>query len=281
MSTLLNETQERLAATVVLYNPEQDVIDNIYSYLHQVEILYVIDNSPAVNESLVKELSKQRNIRYFKQEGNIGLAKALNIGAGLAVEDGYQWLLTMDQDSKACKDTLCNLWEYVAKNDSTNTAIVSPFHTDIKFPLPSSNDAESPLTVLTSGNLLNLNIFNKIGPFYEKLFIDSIDHDYCLKAQKKGYQVIQVNSAILDHQLGNQKLHFGRIISTHHNAFRRYYITRNRLYIVKKYGKDFPGFCFFLFREIFKDYIKIILFEDDKFAKTISVLKGFFHFRTL
>ena len=38
---------------------------------------------------------------------------------------------------------------------------------------------------MTSGNLLNLKIAEKIGDFEEKLFIDEVDHDYCYRIRRK------------------------------------------------------------------------------------------------
>lgn len=40
------------------------------------------------------------------------------------------------------------------------------------------------------------------------LFIDSVNHEYCLRLQKNGYKVIQLNTAIFEHNLGNRTEHF-------------------------------------------------------------------------
>jgi rhamnosyltransferase len=46
----------KIAAVVILYNPELSILENIKSYIDQVEKLYVVDNSEASNESLIQEI---------------------------------------------------------------------------------------------------------------------------------------------------------------------------------------------------------------------------------
>ena len=37
----------KLAGVVVLYNPDQKVLDNISSYIDELDVLYLVDNSNA------------------------------------------------------------------------------------------------------------------------------------------------------------------------------------------------------------------------------------------
>jgi rhamnosyltransferase len=39
------------------------------------------------------------NVLYYPNYQNFGIAKALNIGCQKALDEGYEWVLTMDQDS--------------------------------------------------------------------------------------------------------------------------------------------------------------------------------------
>lgn len=42
----------KLAGVVVLYNPDQKVINNINSYIDELDALYLVDNSSADNSTL-------------------------------------------------------------------------------------------------------------------------------------------------------------------------------------------------------------------------------------
>lgn len=118
---------------------------------------------------------------------------------------------------------------------------------------------------MTSGNLLTINAFKKVDPFEEKLFIDYIDIEYCLHSKQNSYHIVQVNSSILNHKLGNPKVYSlgrKRFLSTNHEPWRRYYITRNRIYVWRHYWKIFPDFIKDDFYYMIKELIKIILVEN-------------------
>lgn len=56
--------------------------------------------------------------------------------------------------------------------------------------------------LITSGTLLNLSLFQKIGGFDENLFIDAVDHEYTIKSLLTGYKIIQFPCIQLTHQIG-------------------------------------------------------------------------------
>jgi len=44
----------KIAGVIVLYNPNEEVIDNIKSYLEDIEILYAVDNSETKKDEIIK-----------------------------------------------------------------------------------------------------------------------------------------------------------------------------------------------------------------------------------
>ena len=100
----------KIAGMVTLYNPDELISENICSYLDDIHKLYVIDNSDNSNKMLLPQNSK---IIYMPNYKNVGIASALNIAAKAAIADGYNWLLTMDQDSKFNKKDVEKLCEYI------------------------------------------------------------------------------------------------------------------------------------------------------------------------
>ena len=87
----------KVAGIVTLYNPDNEVKKNIESYLSDLDKLYIIDNTP--NKDNKQVIPSSNKIVYLPQDDNVGVATALNIGAKKAINDKYNWLLTMDQDS--------------------------------------------------------------------------------------------------------------------------------------------------------------------------------------
>ena len=49
-----------IAACVILYNPNDNFLGNLITYIKDVDILYVIDNSTLVNSVLVDLIVVQR-----------------------------------------------------------------------------------------------------------------------------------------------------------------------------------------------------------------------------
>lgn len=271
----------KIAGLVVLYNPGSDVVKNIESYLRQVEKLFVIDNSAYSNSNLISKLSSN-NIEYIPNNKNIGLAAALNLGAKLAIDSGYDFLLTMDQDSIAPDRMINSLFERCKNYNCSQIGIISPFHSVKNYNTPSDEQITENLIVMTSGNLLNLKTYSKAGPFEEKFFIDYIDYEYCLRLNSMGFKVLTVNTVHLTHNLGTlekRKFFFRNVAVTHHSPERLYYRTRNRLFIIKVYKIFFPDFCNKEKWGIVNDLIKIILYEKDKRVKIRMVLKGIKDFR--
>jgi len=274
----------KIAGVVVLYNPDHNVIKNIKSYINEIEILYIIDNTEEVNKDIKGELEKLVNIKYIEMGDNKGLAKAINIGAKYAILDGYEWLLTMDQDSKAHLKMIDKMKEYIIANDISTVGIISPYHkTKLDEVSTIHREIEEKISVMTSGNLLNLNIYRKIGGFLDELFIDSLDHEYCYRLLVNKYKIIQINSAILHHELGDitkkMKIFNRVILITNHNPVRRYYIVRNELYIRRIYRYKMPQLYKRRYLTICSHLLQIILFEKEKIMKIKYVYKGFRDFK--
>lgn len=263
-----------ICGVTVLYNPTKEIFKNINSYLDGVDKLYLVDNSEKENNFLKEKLIKfSSKIEYIKMNGNEGIAKALNVAKNKAIDEKFSWLLTMDQDSKFENDDFIKMLKLSKKIFNEKIAIFSPFHK-----MPNSVFVDDEITereiVMTSGNLLNLKIAREIGDFEESFFIDEVDHDYCLKIRKQNYKIIVLNKIILNHNLGNMK-NYKIFAVTNHNYIRRYYITRNRCYMIKKYNflkNNYIGY-------ILKDSIKILLTEKDKIRKLKMTYLGIRDFK--
>ena len=261
-----------LCGVVVTFNPRQDVIDNINTYIDGLKKLYVIDNS--VNDN--SELFNSKKIEYVANKKNMGIAYALNKGVSLAKEDKFEYILTMDQDGTFKENQLNEFIKEVEKNHDDSIAIYSPLHKTKNDKL-NENIKEDSLVVMTSGNIININIWDKVKGFKEWLFIDGVDQEYCLNIRKNGYRIKIFKNIVLEHNLGktiNKKLLGHNFIVTNHNYARRYFITRNRLYINEMYKNDFPEFCNQELEFSKKEKLKIILFEKDKLRKLKYIRKA-------
>ena len=264
----------KIASVVVLYNPSQENINNISLYKKEVDRIYIVDNT----DDNIKRINNTQKLKYIKLGENKGIAYALNIGAKKAIEDGYKWLLTMDQDSKMTEDIIVKMKDFLISTKEENVGLISPYQDIDSKEDNISEDIEDMIEVMTSGNIINLDAYKKIGGFKDWLFIDCVDTDYCMNLHKHGYKVLRLNRIVMKHELGNLVVHklFNKEYPCYnHNPIRRYYIVRNNLYINSLYKNLYPEYCKRLLR-IQKGQVKrIIVFEKNKFQKLRMMYKGY------
>jgi len=116
-----------------------------------------------------------------------------------------------------------------------------------------------------------------VGGFDERLFIDYVDHDFCLKLHRRGFRVLQATAAQLLHSLGSMDrrlLVVKRINVTHHVAVRRYYISRNRLVLWQRYRRQEPVWVLRDVRRFFSEAVYMLLFEREVSKKLRMMARG-------
>jgi len=240
-------------AVVTLFNPDATVISNLKSYLPYVKELLIVDNSkePFDLSSLEKEFSSIYILSYSQ---NLGIAKALNLAITYARNKGYTWLLTMDQDSYFPSSEIKNFISYFHEVDNSNLAIFTPLHNK-KFLKEKKNYNSKEDYVMTSGNIIHINSAIKIGLFDEKLFIDEVDHDFCLRLREEGFTILQNHNCYIHHTLGVKYKNINL-----YSSQRLYYMLRNYLYIRKKHKDKWNAF--FKTRDLYllKFFLKQILY---------------------
>lgn len=264
----------RVAGAVILYNSSEDVIENILTYIDQVELLYVIDNSDQENTTLIKKLKAISSIQYISIGSNKGVAYALNVAADQAIHDGFNYLLTMDDDSKASIGMVKVMGDFLKSYSSADkVGIVAVAHSR-----PIKSKAYKKVTfTMTSGNLLNLSAYQKTGPFNNDLFIDHVDHEYGIRLTIGNYEIIELTALKLIHNLGTNKeiIVKGKSFSfVSHSPERFYYFIRNGLYITIKYFFQEPYTCLQLLKLNLKESIKLILFENNKKKRFFLLLRA-------
>lgn len=272
----------KIAACVILFNPDISVIQNIESYSDNVDLLIIVDNSDKKNESVLSALKSLPNSCYLDNKENKGIAFGLNQGCKLAKAKGFFWLLTMDQDSSFNEDSFHPLVDSPGAVDLKSTGIISPVHkTELLKFTPSQERMKEVRSTMTSGNLLNLDAWERIGGFRDFLFIDFVDHEFCLRLRKYGFHIYECQNAIMHHKLGGSRLFdfMGfRLTTTDHNYIRRYYMTRNRLYTMKKHFINDPVACLTDIYFMSAEVVKIMLGEHDRKRKFKAFFLGIIDF---
>ena len=272
----------KIAGVVVSYNPGRNFNENVSSYVNQVDFLYVVDNSELPSDH-INNITKSypKNLEVVRNNINVGIATALNIAAKKAIENDFDLLLTMDQDSRVSENFVVEMLREFERDD--RIGILSPYIVHIKNPRkPGPAGLVEVATAMTSGSVIKLSAHVKVGGFLEKLFIDYVDNEYCLRMKKFGYKIFRNNSVYIYHELGEvkaRKFIYKKVFPTNHSPRRWYYRTRNRFYLYKEYKNDFPDYIKFDKMVFIKEIIKILLYEKNKIQKFKMILIGYRDFK--
>lgn len=259
-----------ILATVITYHPTEECLKNILSYYSYVNEIILVDNTEGDNSIFLENLKPFTKITVIKKNSNLGIGKALNLAVNLALEKEFEFVLTMDQDSSFTEIQIKQYLNCFNKIDQVNFGMVGINYAGN---LEDRNQEDCTVTevttLITSGSILSTHAFKQIGAFNEDLFIDGVDHEYCLKLILAKFKVLSFRHIFLSHQLGIQKevkiWGMGKkVLRNTHSPLRFYYITRNYLYLNKKYKKQFPEFCTSLRKEIFQKMKNGILYESQK-----------------
>lgn len=267
-----------IRGVLVLYNPTMDTLINIERYINKLQRLYVIDNSDDRRTDIKTALERfGDSVFYYSCGSNLGIATALNIGCRLARQDGASWALTMDQDSmyaNSAIDLQISDLEQLPAERLQQIGILSPNHFVKGKSEPERADIMTECdSVMTSGNLVNLSIYSTIGDFRDDFFIDEVDIEFCRRVTGHGYKILIANKAVLYHFLGDTRKHhflFFSIMCSHHSYVRRYYITRNRLYMTRLY----PDLRREYYLRNMVSLLKVIVLEGDKWRKIKAFFEG-------
>lgn len=260
-----------IAAGIVSYNPSITRLkENINSIRAQVESMLIVDNG-SDNIDKIEPLCIENDCDLIKIDENKGIAYALNQICEFYYSKGFDWVLTLDQDSVSPNDMICKL-SACAK---PKVGVVGPKivyrHNEEYKNVENVGGTKSVEWLITSASLTNLKAWYAIGGFDEALFIDGVDKDFCIRLRNKGFQILQCNDVELMHELGNLKCKrvLGKTIYvTNHSAKRKYYMARNSIYLDSKH-KMSNSFVYIL-----KLIMKTIIFEKDRLSKTKHIIYG-------
>lgn len=261
----------KIAGCVVLYNPSMECISNIKTYAELLDTLYVLDNSTSHNDELTQLLNQLANVEYINFNDNTGIANALKVGANRALCQGFDLLLTMDQDSEFPIVSREEIERRFSNIDITKYGIVSLGFNSTE---QKAEELSEVPTWITSGNFIVLENYQKIEGFHEELFIDFVDFDLNEQFSKINKKIAVFQDLSIKHQIGSPKEYkvFGKKFTVlNHAPIRYYYRFRNALYLYRRDKKFYKK----LYRKgLWIDIPKILLFERNKCAKLKMIRRG-------
>jgi rhamnosyltransferase len=262
-----------ILAIVVTYYPEKELLErNIAAFIDEVDKVLIWENTPEDQKLLYRFINHPK--ADYCGDGINSISHALNYAWQYAAKYGYDYLLTMDQDSVLFNFEI--LKEY-AFSHSEKMMILGPSFSQADTE-GESLTAKKSEEIITSGTLIPVKVLDCLGGYDENLTIDGIDTELCLRANLQGIFSYQVYGCGLRQKFGQPQIKYYRgrkILINSYPAKRLRSILRVHIYLMRKY----PNMSDYTRNHIKKHYIKnrvkeILLFEDKKIPKCYNLAMG-------
>jgi len=273
---------ERIATGVVLYYPWAAAGRLIDGLVQQFERVFVVENESAIFDS--NDASDDRIELVRRNRENAGLARAINQLCDAARQAGFEWLTLFDQDSQVPPEFRAGFASLFFELAEPPALLAANYRTELcgeDFP-GYRLDGHAPIgervTDLNAGSLINLQIHQQLGGHCETLFVDHVDHEYCLRLRRHDYPVAATREPLFTHEVGNIVCgrRFGRVWqSGGHSPDRRREASEALVRVIKSYWLDEPGWCArMLFFELPRSVLAMLVLEDRRMAKFAALSFG-------
>lgn len=235
------------AAGIVAFLPDSKQLLRLIGTIGPaVGCVYVFLNS-VIDETLRTALSANPSVRLMDAEENLGIGVGLNMIVLAALLHGFESVILFDQDSQPEPHTIDQLGGVlrVLMESGQTPAVVAPRliaasdSPDSKAPtyrpwpgMAGSAEATPVQFVPTSGSLIPLDIFRRVGLFRADYFLDGIDVEWSFRAWARGYSCWIVPHCHMQHSVGTGTIALpliGRRMPDQ-KPFRMYCLIRNSIY---------------------------------------------------
>lgn len=285
------EQLPRVIAVVPAFNPDENVLERLAVLARQVERVIVVDDGSSAHADPVLTRIEEAGFHVVRTGSNRGIAAALNTGARLALDDGAEHVLTLDQDSEiepgfvdAC------LKAFAMAAPATKLGLVCVDRINGAPSLPPRESPEGLGLVgeaIQSGFVISSACLNDCGLFDERLFIDCVDTEFCLRIGDRGYRIAIAKGTNLHHALGERVplrpfglrlTHNGREAHyEYHGPYRRYFITRNNVDLWLRFARHRPRWVLSAMRRERGPAITTIVGGPRRRLQFVATAMGFTH----
>ena len=214
----MNKIADHLTpAATVLFRPNADLLDALLTPLKQGgRRLFIFVNGP-VHPSTNQLLAQLPNANIMRSSHNVGLGAGLNAVVCAAGEEGFSHILLFDQDSTpdaSSGEALMARFRALDK-PSNSLAALGPLlvppadggYLRIRYwrRPPADNKPEGVVDFLpTSGSLVSLAAWRRVGPFRAEYFIGGIDVEWGFRCSARGFASVVADDIVMVHRWGHE-----------------------------------------------------------------------------
>ncbi|WP_420751057.1 glycosyltransferase [Rhodococcus sp. O3] len=270
------------AVVFACYEPATELLDRVVTVARLVDRVYVVDDgSRTLDPLFYRCLDACPNVTVMMKPENRGIAHSLNLGFSAALVAGARFVMTLDQDTvvdEALFDAMNSAVDELERTRPHAWGAVGPgVISDMRYHRDFSEGLRPTPEIIQSAAVFNSEGLRSAGLTDETLVIDSVDTDLCLRLRVHGYQVFADDRVQIAHPIGSGgsvRILGRRVSVTHHSPLRRYYITRNRLEMFRRYGRRERRWFLVTLRRLTIATILALTIEDARGAKFRAVVAG-------
>lgn len=288
-------TWPSLAATVVLFASEADPHAAIEALCAICGAVVLVDNSPAAHPAVNRWIGHPKV--HVVRHGNVGgLAGGYNaaISALDRLGNHTTHVVFVDEDSDVA--VLRNFLSRPGVSsllDESDTAAVAPSHRDratgmrarhirlrrwhLTFLPREVHGIQRVTFIINSMSVWRREALRVIGPFDERLGVDHVDTDYCLRATRAGLFVYLDGDVEFAHSIGARRAYKAMGVAMQaggHSAARRRSIGRSTTMLLFRYGFRFPAFAALCVSRLVYETLGIAVAENLKLTKIAALWCG-------
>ncbi|MFB0491360.1 rhamnosyltransferase [Methylobacterium sp. OAE515] len=203
----------RLVLGITLFRPGRDQVDRAVAQAAAGFAAVIAFDNGGLAVADAARLARA-GVTLLSEGRNLGIAEALNRIAGAARAAGAETLLLLDQDAEPPEHLAAAL---LAARDRLRgagipVAVVGPApaptagHKAPAYPprpaAPERDDLAPVQFLATSGSLIDLDAFARVGPFRADFFIDGVELEWCFRAWACGYGCYVARAVAIPHRVG-------------------------------------------------------------------------------
>lgn len=271
----------RTAACIVTHEADLVLLErNLSAVTAQVDLVIIVDNGSS-NVGRFRAIAPSGAV-LLRSRSNRGLAVAMNLGAREAADRGAEYVLMLDQDSVVDSGLVAGLVDDLSQ--SPLLAVAAPDFRDRNLSRdhqPTGFGIERVEACITSGSLVRVEDWLRVGGWDESLFVDYIDFDFCLRLRKAGREIVVDHRFVLHHAIGaGRRTRLG--VTWGHGPARLErmasdvvrYSRKHRS--VPKRQQVVPTGLFRATLMLGRKALLILVYEESKRAKVAALARGYF-----
>jgi hypothetical protein len=248
----MDSSNYKLALIILNWNNVKDTIECLQSIKVHLDgnifKIYLVDNGSTQNIDELKEIGNKLPLVLIRLNNNTGFAAGNNVGIKMAVMEGFDYIMLVNNDTVFVDNSLYSLIKIMQSNNNLaigglvnyyysnpekvwnaglmNNLFIGKNHTIKNFTAKESRIIYVDY-VPGSALIVKRSVFEKVGLLDERYFAYYEENDFCLRAKKYGFRTGFLTSSRILHKVGNSSVNYIKI----------YLRTRNMLLFYFKYSE--------------------------------------------